>query len=189
MTTTTSTTSRRSYAQDLLNRAAVIYDDHNLPFARMAAEQSWRQGFVSGASWMHAVMEYVRGATVPPVRVDYQRLGIVKYGLASLGASIWLAFCILIEFWPLTVGVIPVFYAIEAQMVFLFPLSIDGSPSRYVDSLLWTRRAGGTVAVMLTVLRLAVVMLFGGFAGHGYIRSWALGCLAVVLWHEDLHCA
>jgi hypothetical protein len=50
----------------------------------------------------------------------------------------------------------------------------------------WTRKAGGTVAVMIIVIQLAAVMIFGGFVGHGFVRSWALGCLAVVLWYEYL---
>jgi hypothetical protein len=39
---------------------------------------------------------------------------------------------------------------------------------------------------MLIVMRLALVMLFGGFLGGGFVRSWALGCLSVVLWYEQV---
>ena len=39
---------------------------------------------------------------------------------------------------------------------------------------------------MLTVIRLASVMLFGGFLGGGFLRSWCLGCLAVAVWYEEL---
>ena len=47
-------------------------------------------------------------------------------------------------------------------------------------------RAGGTLAVMAVVLPVAAVMLFGGFARQGFVRSWCLGCLAVCIWYEDL---
>jgi hypothetical protein len=36
------------------------------------------------------------------------------------------------------------------------------------------------------VIPLAAVMLFGGVVGRGFVRSWCLGCLAVVVWYEDL---
>jgi hypothetical protein len=79
-----------------------------------------------------------------------------------------------------------IFYAVEAQMVFLFHLALDGSARPFADARCWTRRAGGTVAVMRVVVPLACTMLFGGLAGRGFLRSWCLGCLAVCLWYEDL---
>src|SRR5207244_10397260 len=78
------------------------------------------------------------------------------------------------------------FYAVEAQMVFLFPLALDGSARPFADAWRWTRHAGGTVAVMRVVVPLACTMLFAGLAGGGFLRSWCLGCLAVCLWYEDL---
>ena len=71
-------------------------------------------------------------------------------------------------------------------MVFLFPLALDGYSSLFRESRRWTIKAGGTVRVMLIVMRLALVMLFGGFLGGGFLRSWALGCLSVVLWYEQV---
>jgi hypothetical protein len=88
--------------------------------------------------------------------------------------------------WVLLPGVVIIFYLVEAQMVFLFPLALDGSAHPIRESLVWTRAAGGTIPVMLTVMQLAAVMLFGGFFGRGFVRSWCLGCLAVVLWYEAL---
>src|SRR5262249_35884759 len=79
-----------------------------------------------------------------------------------------------------------VFYAVEAQMVFLFPLALDGSARPFRAARAWTRRAGGTLAVLRVVLPLAGVMLLGGMAGRGFVRCWCLGCLAVCLWYEDL---
>ncbi|MEP6987616.1 MAG: hypothetical protein ABI970_18575, partial [Chloroflexota bacterium] len=54
------------------------------------------------------------------------------------------------------------------------------------ESRSWTVKAGGTLNVMLIVMHLALVMLFGGFLGKGFVRSWALGCLSVVLWYEQV---
>src|ERR1043165_8217029 len=71
-------------------------------------------------------------------------------------------------------------------MVFLFPLAIDGRTRVFRESLAWTSRAGGTWRVMCIVLPIAGTMLFGGLAGRGFIRSWCVGCLAVVVWYEHL---
>ncbi|MBA3869730.1 MAG: hypothetical protein H0X30_11320 [Anaerolineae bacterium] len=71
-------------------------------------------------------------------------------------------------------------------MVFLFPLALDGYPELFRESRQLTIKAGGTLNVMLIVMRLALVMLFGGFWGRGFVRSWALGCLSVVLWYEQV---
>jgi hypothetical protein len=81
-------------------------------------------------------------------------------------------------------GCVPIFYAIEAQFVFLFPLALDGERTPFRAAWAWTRRAGGTLAVMRVVLPLAAVMLFGGLLGRGFVRCWCLGCLAVCLWYE-----
>jgi len=175
-----------THAQALLARAAVLYDDPCLPFAKLAREEGWKRGFISGAEWMRVAMQHVRGTPIAPVEGRYQRLGFIKYGLASLGALAWLLFCVVYGIWPLMIGVVPVFYAIETQMVFLFPCVIDGSTTPFHEGRMLMRRAGGTLAVMVSVLQFAVLMLFGGFTGRGFVRSWALGCLAVVLWYEDL---
>ena len=74
-------------------------------------------------------------------------------------------------------------------MVFLFPLVLDGSTAPFADARRSTVQAGGTLAVMRVVLPLAAVMLLGGFAGQGFVRSWCLGCLAVCLWYEQIRMA
>ncbi|MSR56629.1 MAG: hypothetical protein EXS05_03015 [Planctomycetaceae bacterium] len=71
-------------------------------------------------------------------------------------------------------------------MVFLFPLTLDQTPQPWRKSRQLTVESGGTLAVMGTVLPLAAVMLFGGLAGRGFVRSWCLGCLAVCIWYEEL---
>ncbi len=172
-------------ARALLRQACAIYDDPQLPFARAAA-QTWRGGFASGAEWMRQILTHLRGRDVPTSPVPFQLLGVVKYGLATLGTLLFLAGVGVVGAWYLAGGLVLVFYAIEAQLVFLFPLAIDGSPDLFRTSRRWTRKAGGTVAVMIIVIQLAAMMIFGGFVGHGFVRSWALGCLAVVLWYEYL---
>src|SRR5207244_13154886 len=53
-------------------------------------------------------------------------------------------------------------------------------------SQIFTRRAGGTLKIMKVVLPLAATMILGGFFGRGFIRSWCLGCLAILIWYERL---
>jgi predicted MPP superfamily phosphohydrolase len=109
--------------------------------------------------------------------------------LASLAAILFGAAAIWAGWPAVAVGGVLVFYAVEAQMVFLFPLLLDGSPRPWRESLRWTRRAGGTVAVMRVVKRLAMTMIFGGLAGGGFVRSWCVGCLAVCIWYERVRAA
>src|SRR5262249_39569123 len=113
-------------------------------------------------------------------------LGAVKYGLAGAAALAVAAAAGLLGAWPLLALCLPAFYAVEARMVFLFPLAADGRARPFREAGRWTGRAGGTPAGMAVVQPLAAVMLFGGLAGRGFVRSWCLGCLAVCLWYEDL---
>jgi hypothetical protein len=132
-------------SQDLLTRARLIYDDPDLPLAAMAAREGWRSGFVSGAAWMRLAMSHVRGVEIPRTNAPFQFLGTVKYGLCSLVALIYLLIVRSMHWYPLAIGVVIVFYAVEAQMVFLFPLAIDGFPNLFRESRRWMVKAGGTL--------------------------------------------
>ena len=171
-------------AVTLLRRAAAMYDgDESL---RTAARKAWRGGFGSGAEWMRMAFEHVGHATAPTNLRDYHHLGVVKYMLAT-GAMMLVATAGVVWPVPWLILLSPLaFYAIEVQMLFLFPVALDGSPTPFRDALRLTRRAGGTLAVMPTVMTFAAVMLLGGFAGRGFVRCWCLGCLAVCLWYVDL---
>lgn len=173
-------------ARRLLKQAGILFDNPQLPFAYTAAQDGWRAGFASGAAWMRSVMEYVRGEAIPPIEADYNKLGIFKYGLASSCALACGALLILMGWWLLLPLCVLVFYLVEAQMVFLFPLAIDGCKQPVRLSPGWTQHAGGTLRVTWVVMQLAAVMLFGAFTGNGFVRSWALGCIAIVLWYEEL---
>jgi predicted MPP superfamily phosphohydrolase len=135
---------------------------------------------------MRLALETVRGIPCPPQRGGYGRLGFTKYGLAAAAALLWAGAAWALRLPLLAPLAVVVFYAIEAQMVFLFPLALDGSVRPFRTARAWTRRAGGTLAVLRVVLPLASVMLLGGLVGRGFGRCWCLGCLAVCLWYEDL---
>jgi predicted MPP superfamily phosphohydrolase len=172
-------------ARDLLARAAGRYDAPDSPL-RAAAAGAALGGFASGARWMRLALETLRDRPCPETAFGYQRLGLVKYGLAGGAALLWAAAaCAWGVPWLVPLAAVA-FYAVESQMVFLFPLALDGGARPFAVARRWTRDAGGTVAVMRVVLPLAGTMLFGGLAGRGFLRSWCLGCLAVCLWYEDL---
>lgn len=175
----------RSSAAVLLSRAAVLFDAPGNPLAE-TAPRAWRGGFASGGCWMQLALEHLRGQPLPEAVCDLNRLGLIKYGLACAAALAWLVLTIRCQLPRLAVLCVPVFYAVEAQMVFLFPLALDGSMRPFGEARRWTRHAGGTATVMAIVLPLAATMLLGGLLGRGFVRSWCLGCLAVCLWYEDL---
>jgi hypothetical protein len=174
---------RRVSARQLLREAKAIYDDPNTRLAP-AANQAWKWGFMSGAEWMRLVLGRVRGNLPVGSTKACNLLGTFKYGLASTGALACVGTAVALQQPIVLLLVVPVFYGIEAQMVFLFPLILDGTPSPWRAARMLTVRAGGTLTVMQTVLPLAAVMLFGGFLGQGFLRSWCLGCVAVCLWYE-----
>jgi hypothetical protein len=174
-------------ARMLLGRARALYDDERLTFADRAQREAWRRGFASATEWLRAALAHVRGAPLPAIRSDVQRLGVVKYALCGTAAAPWRVGAAAPRRGWVRTGAVLTFYAVEAQMVFLLPLALDGAHRRVLrESRRWTVRAGGTFAVMQTVIPLAAVMLFGGVVGRGFVRSWCLGCLAVVVWYEDL---
>ena len=161
----------RIRARDLLTRAAEQYDALASPLRAAAAAAAFG-GFASGAQWMRLALETMRGRPCVPAAFNYHLLGLIKYGLAAGVALLWaVAACAWHVPWlvPLAAAA---FYAVEAQMVFLFPLALDGSAQPFGAARRWTRHAGGTVGVMRVVMPLACTMLFGGLAGRGFLRSW-----------------
>jgi len=176
----------RTTWSSLLRRAAELYDAPESELSNTAGEAG-RHGFRSGAMWMRRAMVQIRGVPIPePITANFHALGWLKYGAASIVALGWAIAMIAID-WPvLAIGSIPLFYAVEAQGVFLFPVAIDGEPRPFRAARRWTVRAGGTLRVMAIVMPIAVTMLAGGFAGRGFLRSWCLGCLAICIWYERL---
>ncbi len=171
--------------RELMRQAADVLDSPANGLAE-SGRGAWQRGFASGGCWMRQALEHLRGQPLEGAGTNLNRLGLLKYGLACAGAFAWLA---LMMSWhrPLLAGLcVLVFYAVEAQMVFLFPLVLDGSARPFRDARRWTRRAGGTLTVMRCVLPLAATMLLGGLRGRGFVRSWCIGCLAVCIWYEDL---
>lgn len=138
--------------------------------------------FYGGARWMGDILSAVDGVKRDFPQRNWNALGMSKYGI-----------CLLIAIFPPPLLKIPIeyalfvtaclFYLIEAQLVFLFPLAIEEDASPWRTSWRFTRKAGGTLRVSLVTMYIAWTMLTGGLRGRGFRRSWCIGCIAVVLWY------
>ena len=168
----------------LISKAAEIYDsDKN---GLNIKTNSFYGFFGEGAAWMSEALRIIRAKDVPLPAKAYNFHGILKYSLSILAALVPVFLALQLNFIWLVIFAPLIFYWAEAQFVFLFPLLIDNSPSPYRESLRLTKNCGGAGNVMLGVMPLAAVMLLGGFFGKGFTRSWCLGCLAVLLWYEEV---
>ncbi len=172
-------------ARWLLARAAALYDGEGGADLRAAGRAAWRGGFASGGEWMRLAMGKLRNGCEPVARPELGALGLRKYGGSLLAGLAVGAFC-----WPLGwvatgVGFAAGFYVFESAHVFLFPAALDGETEPWRASRRMVRASGGRLEALRVVLVLAAVMLTGGFFGRGFVRCWCLGCLAVVVWHEE----
>jgi len=131
---------------------------------------------------MRHALGVLRG-TVPRGAASFHRLGLAKYGLATTAAL-----AVAGAAWAVTPLLLPLaglaFYAVECRMVFAFPQALDGSRTPLRDSHALVRRSTSATAATATVMTIAAEMLAGGFCGRGFLRSWCVGCLAVLLWYE-----
>jgi hypothetical protein len=181
----------RNSSRSLLTDARVRYDART-SVLRSRASAALLRGFGGGTEWFALALAETRGQDSIAMRERAQAIGHA-FGAAKYALSLFAA--VLVVAAGRTVGApwfvvaalaTLAFYAIEAQMVFLLVLVADDCPAPWRASRELTRRAGGTLSVMGIVLPIAATMLFGGFTGRGFIRSWCIGCMAIVLWYESL---
>lgn len=203
--------SRTIRARTLLAEGARAFDHAGGGRLAVDARQAWRAGFASGGAWMIGALSALRDEADSDV---FARLGpadrrwLNVLGVFKNGGSALLAAAVATAGGALlarttspglaAVGALVVFvtafYAIEGQMVFLFPMMLDPRgevPPRTLPEAVrrcraWTVRAGGTLAVMRIVMPISASMVFGGFVGRGFVRSWCIGCIAVVRWYDQL---
>ncbi|WKZ56693.1 MAG: hypothetical protein QY326_08160 [Bdellovibrionota bacterium] len=169
---------------NLLREAARIYDD-----PRLGLQIDRLEGaagiFAFGEKWMARALGLLRGGLSSPPASAAILAGVLKYGLCSIVAA--LVFMVPDSLAIGALGAVVAFYAIEAQFVFLFPLLIEGEERPWRRSIELTQAAGGTLRVMSIVLPIAASMLFGGFLGRGFMRSWCIGCLAILIWYSAVN--
>ena len=169
-------------ARALLADAARLYDEPGNGLQATSRNAAWG-GFVGGAAWMRRALTVVRGMA-PTGRAHFGWLGLFKYTLCSLLALLAFGAC-----WRLPLLAFPaailVFYAVEARLVFVFPLALDGEAAPFLASHRLVTRTLPSGIALARVASIAAGMLVGGIVGRGFVRSWCIGCLAVVLWYEE----
>ena len=169
-------------ARALLADAAQLYDEPGNGLQEASRAALW-SGFEGGAGWMRSALGIVRGRE-PAGRAPFGWLGIVKYACAGLAAL--LVFAVL---WRVPALALPAaivtFYAIEARLQFVFPCALDGASAPFAASRRLVSRTSRPGVATARLMRIASRMLLGGLAGLGFVRSWCIGCLAVLLWYED----
>ncbi len=162
--------------------AAKLYDEPQSGL-QAAARAATCGGFAAGAAWMRVALGVVRGNT-PMGCARFGWLGFWKYTLCGLLALLALCVC-----WRLPMLAVPVailvFHAVEVRLVFVFPLALDGEAAPFRVSHRLVARTLPPGSAMARIALIAAGMLFGGLFGRGFVRSWCIGCLAVVLWYEE----
>jgi hypothetical protein len=173
-------------ANALVLRALDLYDvDRDLA---IAARASVATGFDGGLRFMGTRS----GRT--PARGTGHVLGFAKYGAClAFALAVASAIAAAVHAMPESLAAILAFltfafafYALESRWVFVFPAAAYGETHPFRTSWSLTARTGGTLATMRVVLPIAAHMLFGPLCGKGVVRAWATGCLAVLLWYEDV---
>ena len=135
---------------------------------------------------MRAALSIIRQRPVAMHPIRFNLLGFTKYSLALIAALSVFVLAVQLKSFLLVGFSLIAFYLVEAQMVFLFPLAIDGVKNVFGESLRWTTRAGGTLTIMFIVIGIAIEMLTGGFRDRGFVRSWCIGCLSILIWYERI---
>jgi|GEM_PF-604753 len=172
----------------LIRQAAAFYDAPDQAPLRELAKTGCKRGFTSGGAWMRTALTQIRGgaegAGGPSPAVPFQRLGLSKYAVSLTGGGMLAGLSgdhgPLVALALFGMG----FYGLESPHVFLFPAAMDGSDSPWQASRALVKASGGYPEGFLCVVGIALVMLFGGLCGQGFVRSWCLGCLAVLFWYE-----
>ncbi|MEZ6194535.1 MAG: metallophosphoesterase [Planctomycetota bacterium] len=135
---------------------------------------------------MREVLARLRGRSHPRRLVDFRRAGWAKYlscTLSGVAAGLLTARISILLALP-AAGL--AFYLVEGRNVFLFPLLAEFGPRGRRTQAAAVRRAGGLLRVVATVTPIAATMLLGGVRGRGLVRPWLRGCLAIVLWYDDV---
>ena len=169
----------------LLRGALRLHDTGNLKIRCL--KSLWPPDFSMGAAYMAAGLSLVLHQPIdPPMTKTFNRLGLIKYGTASLLALLFIVLGIIFQgfVWIFLSPV--VFYLAEVTMAFVFPLALEKSQHPFRESWTLIRRKGGPLKNLFVIVPIAGFMVGGGFFGQGFVRSWCVGCLAVVLWYVDV---
>lgn len=141
--------------------------------------------FSTGARWMNDRLNQLDGNHTQAFNphINYTLYGLLKYGicLAGFSLSAWGLSKYSILLAPLSVFV---FFLLEVNFLFLFPLLIDNSATPISGSIRAVFRIG-ILKCVITVIPIALFMVVGLFWKKEPVRNWYIGCLAVLIWYND----
>lgn len=172
------------HSRELLAASDQLLSDH----PRLLRAAGAVRGFHDGARWMRLAINSLRDESVPFIKENLNLLGCRKYLACSIGATTWIAICVFLRLWSCIPIAVIVFYLFETRFVFVFPLRLD-QPANHLPHALLVRTSGGTMRIVWIIMAIAIVMVLGGVMGRGFVRSWCLGCGAVVIWYENARMA
>ncbi|HWK08354.1 MAG TPA: hypothetical protein VNS58_32230 [Puia sp.] len=141
--------------------------------------------FSAGARWMSDRLNQLDGNHTPAFNphINYTLYGSLKYGICLLGCGLsgwWLSkYSMLLT--PLS---ILVFFLLEVNFLFLFPLLIDNSATPVRGSIRAVFKIG-ILKCVFTVIPIALFMVVGLFRKRETVRNWYIGCLAILIWYND----
>ncbi|MEZ5979929.1 MAG: hypothetical protein R3F34_17195 [Planctomycetota bacterium] len=185
-------------AVSLWSRAAALVATDAAGLGTAASEVPVARAFDAGAEWMRDALTHLRGER-PDGVADFVALGLVKYAAASVTALAAASLALL----PWIQGAAPTsggsalapsialvpavaaFYLVEVRFVFAFPCALDGATRPLVASHRLVARIG-TLRALGELVPIAARMALGLLAPRRARTRWATGCLAIVLWYEDV---
>jgi hypothetical protein len=146
---------------------------------------SGTKGWKGGARWMYERLNELGSGYRRPfdAEINYTGYGCLKYGICLAGFfwSGWWLSTYEILYIPFSVLV---FYLLEVQFLFLFPLLID-----QVKRPVWTGIQEvlkiGLIRCIMTVIPISIFMMMGLLKKRNRLRNWYIGCLAVLIWYND----
>ena len=141
--------------------------------------------FPAGARWMYDRLIELDGRNTCPFdpATNYNFYGWLKYGVCVVG---FLLSCRgFAVYAPLLVPVsILVFYLLEIQFLFLFPLLIDNSKEPVRRGIREVFKIG-IIGCLFIVIPISLFMLLGLCNKRQRYLNWHIGCMAILIWYND----
>nr|WP_067054738.1 hypothetical protein [Mucilaginibacter sp. L294] len=142
------------------------------------------QLFACGGLWMQNKMNELDGTNRIPIKpIAFNYYGVLKYTaclLALFVSGVMLSF---ISMWLIPISII-VFYVAEVQLLFLFPLLIDGVKHPLTTSIKQTYKTGISRAIF-NVIPIGFYMVGGLLDVKAPLKKWHIGCLSILIWYRD----
>ncbi|MFL5763111.1 MAG: hypothetical protein ACJ77K_04155 [Bacteroidia bacterium] len=167
------------YYRELIKRSAELYKKNEADSISLSVSV-----FQTGAQWMQQMMKQMDEDTpdLDPA-ISFSKYGTLKYTLCLLAFFVSAFLFYKINRWLLPLSVL-IFYMVEIQFLFLFPVLISRLPNPVSKSIQMTFETG-TMKAIFTVIPIAAFMLTGLFNLRNPYRNWHIGSLAILIWYSD----